>query len=60
MILPYDYLKAMADAAHEVGAIMVLDCIASGCIWVDMKETGVDVLISAPKRAGRPSPARAL
>ncbi|WP_170464265.1 aminotransferase class V-fold PLP-dependent enzyme [Ruegeria arenilitoris] len=50
VILPDDYVTAMADAAHEVGALMVLDCIASGCAWVDMKATGVDVLISAPQK----------
>lgn len=56
MILPDDYIKAMADAAHEVGALMVLDCIASGTIWVDMKATGVDVLISAPQKGWSASP----
>lgn len=50
MLLPDEYIKAMADAVHKVGGIMVLDCIASGCIWVDMKATGVDVLISAPQK----------
>ncbi|KRW94547.1 aminotransferase class V-fold PLP-dependent enzyme [Paracoccus sp. MKU1] len=56
MILPDAYIKALADAAHEVGAIMVLDCIASGAIWVDMRETGVDVLISAPQKGWSASP----
>ncbi|QRZ14062.1 alanine--glyoxylate aminotransferase family protein [Paracoccus methylovorus] len=56
MILPDDYIKALADAAHEVGAIMVLDCIASGAIWVDMRKTGVDVLISAPQKGWSASP----
>ena len=46
----------MAAAAHEVGALMVLDCIASGCIWVDMAATGVDVLISAPQKGWSASP----
>ncbi len=50
MILPDDYIKAVADAVHEVGGLMVLDCIASGTIWVDMKKTGVDILISAPQK----------
>ena len=36
MILPDDYIRAVADAVHEVGGLFVLDCIASGCIWVDM------------------------
>ena len=56
MILPNDYLKAMADAAHEVGALFVLDCIASGTIWVDMKEVGVDILVSAPQKGWSGSP----
>ncbi|MDE3237794.1 MAG: alanine--glyoxylate aminotransferase family protein [Paracoccaceae bacterium] len=56
MILPDDYLKALAGAAHDVGALFVLDCIASGCVWVDMKETGVDVLISAPQKGWSASP----
>lgn len=56
MILPDDYIRALATAAHEVGALMVLDCIASGAIWVDMRETGVDVLISAPQKGWSASP----
>jgi aspartate aminotransferase-like enzyme len=57
MILPDDYITAVAEAAHGVGGIFVLDCIASGCAWVDMKATGVDVLISAPQKgwAAQPS-----
>ncbi|MDD2770491.1 MAG: aminotransferase class V-fold PLP-dependent enzyme [Methylococcus sp.] len=50
MILPDDYLRAMADAVHAVGGLFVLDCIASGTIWVDMAQTGVDILISAPQK----------
>ncbi len=57
IILPDDYITAMAAAAHEVGALMVLDCIASGCVWVDMKACGVDVLISAPQKGWSASPA---
>ncbi|MCE5972332.1 aminotransferase class V-fold PLP-dependent enzyme [Sinirhodobacter sp. WL0062] len=56
IILPDDYIRAMAEAAHEVGALLVLDCIASGCIWVDMQATGVDVLISAPQKGWSASP----
>jgi aspartate aminotransferase-like enzyme len=56
IILPDDYIARMAAAAHEVGALMVLDCIASGCIWVDMAATGVDVLISAPQKGWSASP----
>ena len=56
MILPDDYITAIAAAAHEVGALMVLDCIASGAIWVDMAATGVDVLISAPQKGWSASP----
>jgi aspartate aminotransferase-like enzyme len=60
IILPDDYIARMAAAAHEVGALMVLDCIASGCIWVDMAATGVDVLISAPQKGWSASPAAGL
>jgi len=57
MILPDDYLKAVSDAVHSVGGLFVLDCIASGCVWVDMKATGVDVLISAPQKGWSAQPA---
>ena len=60
MILPDDYLKALAKAAHDAGALFVLDCIASGCAWVDMKATGVDVLISAPQKGWSASPSAGL
>ncbi|MFZ5710807.1 MAG: aminotransferase class V-fold PLP-dependent enzyme [Pseudomonadota bacterium] len=60
MILPDAYLKAVADAAHEVGAIFVLDCIASGAVWVDMGAAGADVLISAPQKGWSASPSAGL
>jgi aspartate aminotransferase-like enzyme len=56
MILPDDYLRAMADAVHAAGGLLVLDCIASGTIWVDMQQTGVDILISAPQKDWSGSP----
>ena len=56
MILPDDYLRAVADVVHEVGGLFVLDCIASGAAWVDMQATGVDVLISAPQKGWSGSP----
>jgi len=60
MILPDDYLKTVADAVHEVGGLMVLDCIASGAMWVDMEATGVDVLVSAPQKGWSGSPCCAM
>ncbi|MCD1617667.1 aminotransferase class V-fold PLP-dependent enzyme [Salipiger manganoxidans] len=60
VILPDDYIAALAEAAHEVGALMVLDCIASGCVWVDMAQTGVDVLISAPQKGWSATPCAGL
>ena len=60
LILPDDYISQMAAAAHEVGALLVLDCIASGCIWVDMAATGVDVLITAPQKVWSASPSAGL
>ncbi len=56
MILPDDYIKKVAEAAHAAGGLFVLDCIASGCAWVDMKALGVDVLISAPQKGWSASP----
>ena len=50
MILSTSYISGVAQAAHEVGALFVLDCVASGNIWIDMKATGVDVLITAPQK----------
>jgi aspartate aminotransferase-like enzyme len=60
MILPDDYLRAVADAIHEVGGLFVLDCIASGCVWVDMEKSGVDVLISAPQKGWSAPPCAGL
>lgn len=60
VILPDDYVTRLAKAAHDVGALMVLDCIASGCVWVDMKATGVDVLISAPQKGWSATPCAGL
>lgn len=60
MILPDDYIAAVAAAAHEVGALFALDCIASGCVWVDMKALGVDILISAPQKGWSSTPCAGL
>ena len=60
LVLPDDYITEMAAAAHEVGALMVLDCIASGAVWIDMAATGVDVLISAPQKGWSSTPAAGL
>jgi len=60
MILPDDYLKTVADAVHEVGGLLVLDCIASGAMWVNMEATGVDVLVSAPQKGWSGSPCCAM
>ncbi len=51
MMLPDDYMQRVAAATHAAGGLFVLDCIASGAMWVDMKAVGVDVLVSAPQRA---------
>jgi aspartate aminotransferase-like enzyme len=56
MILPDGYLRAVADAAHDAGGMVVLDCVASGAMWVDMARSGVDVLISAPQKGWSGSP----
>ncbi|MFV0681410.1 aminotransferase class V-fold PLP-dependent enzyme [Ottowia sp.] len=60
MMLPDDYLKRLATATHAAGGLFVLDCIASGAMWVDMQAIGVDVLISAPQKGWSSSPAGAM
>ena len=60
MLLPDDYIKAITEAVHSVGGLFVLDCVASGTLWVDMKALGVDVLISAPQKGWSASPCAAL
>jgi alanine-glyoxylate transaminase/serine-glyoxylate transaminase/serine-pyruvate transaminase len=60
MMLPDDYIREAAAAMHEVGGLMVLDCIASGTVWTDMKDVGVDVLISAPQKGWTGPPCAAL
>ncbi len=59
-MLPDDYIRKVTEAVHEVGGLFVLDCIASGCMWVDMEATGVDILISAPQKGWSGSPACAM
>ena len=60
MLLPDDYLRAVADAVHAVGGLFVLDCIASGAVWVDMEACGIDVLVSAPQKGWSSSPCCAM
>lgn len=60
MILPNDYLRSVADAVHAVGGMFVLDCIASGTIWIDMQAIGVDALVSAPQKGWSGSPCAGL
>lgn len=60
IILPDDYLQAISEAVHAYGGMFVLDCIASGCVWVDMQKTGVDVLISAPQKGWSAQPSAGL
>lgn len=60
IILPDDYLRAVADAARGVGALLVVDAIASGAMWVDMRRAGVDVLLSAPQKGWSGSPCAGL
>ncbi|HCE10363.1 MAG TPA: aminotransferase [Oxalobacteraceae bacterium] len=60
IMLPDEYMRKVADAVHAEGGLFVLDCIASGTMWVDMQATGVDVLISAPQKGWSASPCCAL
>ena len=60
ILLPVEYMQAVATAVHEHGGMFVLDCVASGTVWVDMKACGVDVLVSAPQKGWSASPCAAL
>ncbi len=60
MLLPDEYIEEVTQAVHSVGGIFVLDCVASGALWVDMKKTNVDVLISAPQKGWSSSPCSGL
>ncbi|WP_201567011.1 aminotransferase class V-fold PLP-dependent enzyme [Psychrobacter immobilis] len=60
IILPDDYIKALGEAVHSVGGLLVIDCIASGCVWLDMKALGIDVLISAPQKGWSSTPCAGL
>ena len=60
IILPDDYIKALSDAVHSVGGLLVIDCIASGCVWLDMQALGIDVLISAPQKGWSSTPCAGL
>ena len=60
LMLPDDYIRAVGEAVHAVGGLFVLDCVASGTIWVDMEACGVDILITAPQKGWSASPGCAL
>ncbi|AKG08664.1 class V aminotransferase [Moraxella bovoculi] len=60
MMLSDEYIRALGEAVHEVGGLLVIDCIASGCIWLDMKAVGIDVLISAPQKGLSSTPCAGL
>ncbi|MFZ5561261.1 MAG: aminotransferase class V-fold PLP-dependent enzyme [Pseudomonadota bacterium] len=60
ILLPDAYLRAVAEAVHEAGGLFVLDCVASGTVWVDMQACGIDVLISAPQKGWSSTPGAAL
>ncbi len=59
ILLPDDYVRQVAQATREAGGLFVLDCIASGALWVDMKDLAVDVLISAPQKGWSGTPGTA-
>ena len=56
MLLPDSYIRALTEAAHEVGALFVLDCVAAGALWADMDSLGIDVLITAPQKGWTSTP----
>ncbi len=60
MLIPDNYIQEVSAVTHSVGGLFVLDCVASGALWVDMKKTGVDVLLSAPQKGWSSSPCSGL
>ena len=60
MMLPPDYIRRLSTAARAVGALTVIDCIASGCIWLDMRGLGIDILLSAPQKGWSGTPCAGL
>lgn len=60
MMLPEEYIQALAEATHDVGGMLVIDSIASGAVWLDMKRCGIDVLLSAPQKGWSASPCAGL
>lgn len=60
IMLPDDYIKQLAEAVHSVGGLLIIDCIASGCIWLDMQDLGIDILISAPQKGWSSTPCAGL
>ena len=60
LILPHDYLRAVAAAVHAHGGLFVLDCVASGAMWVNMAETGVDIIVGAPQKGWSSTPCAGL
>ena len=60
LMLPDDYLRAVGAAVHEHGGLFVLDCVASGAIWVDMAVTGVDIIVGAPQKGWSSTPCAGL
>jgi len=60
MILPDDYIRAVGAATREMDGLFVLDCVASGTVWVDMQQNNVDVLVTAPQKGWSAPPCGAL
>lgn len=60
MLLPNDYLRTVANAVHAHGGMLVLDCVASGALWVDMASLGIDILVTAPQKGWSGPPCGAL
>lgn len=60
IILPREYVRAVGEAVHEHGGLFVLDCVASGTVWIDMRDCAVDVLLTAPQKGWSAPPCAAL
>ena len=56
MVLPDDYIREVGAAVRANDGLFVLDCVASGAVWIDMQALNVDVMVTAPQKGWSSSP----
>ena len=56
IIIPDEYIKGIGEATKSIGGLFVLDCVASGSLFVDMEILGIDLLLTAPQKGWSSTP----